>query len=156
MKLLKVKRPHSTVWHYALDSEIRPVCACGCLSPAGQRKRGDGLCLCFCHGLGPRKALSLCGKLAVKKARIRLANGDQAALDFYRQIVPTQMQLSISVKVVETSLIKPRPWSVVVGRDPGCQTCGVLGIKLTRGDLSWLLERIEQKVGNVHDTESAP
>jgi hypothetical protein len=147
MKLVRVKKVNAWLWHYALESEMRPVCGCGCKAPSLPRKRGAGLCACFCHSVGSLKTKTLCEKLTEKRIRIALNNGEQAALDFYRRTIPTQVALPFATVNVEEWSPYPNkgPWKIVVGRGPGCQTCAVLGMKLTKGDVLWLINRIEEK-----------
>jgi len=129
MKLIRVKRPGEVVWHFALESEIRPVCACMCVAPGVPKKRGLGNCVCFCHKLGCLRTLSLCEKLAKK-------NGDLFA-DIERQ-----MGL---LTANELKAVKRQPWKTVIGRGSGCQTCARLGAKFTKADVEWLRKELYEE-----------
>ena len=53
--------------HYAITYKLRALCTCLCIGPARQRRAGDTLCRCFCHGMGPKHTAALCGRMPVLK-----------------------------------------------------------------------------------------
>src|ERR1700722_13120163 len=117
MDLLRVKHPHAEFWHYAVSSEIRPVCGCGCSSSGLRKKQGDVLCRCVCHGFGLKFSLSLCEKFNHPNVRSAI-------------LFPRTVRIS-------------RPsWSIVKGRGRGCAQCNVLGIEATREDMKERIRRI--------------
>ena len=122
MKLVKVKRVHEPIWHYALETDVRPVCACGCKSPAVPRNRGDATCKCVCHRQGFAKAKALCEMGLTPRG----AGAVQPAL----------------FDEVGAAGTGRGPWKEVEGRGNACQACVRLGVLVNKDVVDWHLREV--------------
>jgi hypothetical protein len=125
MKLVRVQRRHDSHWHWVLESELRPFCSCGCRGPNAPNKKGDTLCICPCHELGPRYAFSLC-----EKERYPDAPNATWIASYRHPCGKTLGDLRL-------------PWHRVKGARRGCQRCAQIGANLTRLDVQTQISLLE-------------
>ena len=113
--LTKVKNRGTRIWHYVLTRDLKPLCTCSCSSPGKRRIRGDTLCRCFCHTLGPKSAKALC----------------EYDYNLLTAECQTGVQLALWGAVPAMSGARAS-WVVVAGKNRGCQECLRIGIELTK------------------------
>ncbi len=126
MRLVKIKRVGEPVWHYALESDVRPVCGCGCKSPGVPRNRGDGICRCFCHKRGLSRAKALC------EMSLPSEGGD-----------PMQAVQGTLFGGPTVSSMKSAAWVLVDGRGNACQSCVRRGTLLSRDEVEWHRQKVD-------------